>query len=297
MRRIGSLSLAREVLREAGIDAPERDASLLWREFVEPHVTDDMRVPPPGGPLRRFEAAILRRLDREPVSHILGRRAFWEAEFEVTPDVLDPRPETETLVKAARDLVEPWRARRKWGASDGEREDAPHEPFAGRVLDLGTGSGCVLCSVLGNHPRATGLGTDLSEAALAVARRNAERTGVAARAAFLRADWWEGIEGRFDLVVSNPPYVSEDEMAGLAPEVLREPRMALTPGGDGLDAYRAIASGAADGLAPGGAVLVEVGPTQAATVAALFHAAGLDETWARTDLDGRARVVGARMAG
>ncbi|TFL17880.1 peptide chain release factor N(5)-glutamine methyltransferase [Jannaschia formosa] len=233
-------------------------------------------VPDPEGDLRRLrrafdgaglDEAVARRAAREPVSHILGRRAFWAHEFEVTPDVLDPRPETETLVEAAL---------------EGELTT---------VLDLGTGSGCILLSLLAARPEAQGLGTDISEAALAVARRNAEALGLAARATFRRADWLSGIDGAFDLIVSNPPYIAAAEMAGLSPEVLREPHAALTPGGDGLDAYRVIARDAPARLAPGGRLMVEIGPTQADPVQDLFRQAGLADLRVQTDLDGRNRVV------
>ena len=192
----------------------------------------------------------------------------------VTPDVLDPRPETETLVAAALE-----------------------QPFA-RLLDLGTGSGCILISLLADRPSAQGVGTDLSDAALEVARRNAGQLGVAERVRFLRSDWFGGVQGRFDLIVSNPPYIAEDEMAALAPEVRDwEPRAALTPGGDGLAAYRAIAQGAGARLMAGGRLILEIGPTQGAAVTALLRAAGFDCVEIRPDLDGRDRVVIAARSG
>ena len=274
-----------------------RSVSVLWRAIVEPHITNDLHEPIPDEPARRFVEAVARRAAREPVSHILGHRAFWRDEFEVTRDVLDPRPETETLVAAARDLVEPWRLDPvDWDAPEGEDGDCPD--FEGTVLDLGTGSGCVLLSILRNHRYASGLGTDISEAALAVARRNADRLGLGERARFRRADWLDGIDGLFDLIVSNPPYIAQDEIAGLAPEVRDwEPRLALTPGGDGLDAYRVIAREAPARLAPGGWLLVEIGSTQGESVAALFRAAGLLDVRLRSDIDGRDRVCMARLGG
>lgn len=200
------------------------------------------------------------------MAQIVGARLFWGRSFEVTPDVLDPRPETETLVAAALET-----------------------PFA-RVLDLGTGTGCTLLTLLAERPEATGMGSDLSEAALQVAARNAARHGIAAD--LVQSDWYEGIGGRFDLIVSNPPYIPVAEIAGLAPEVRdHEPRIALTDGGDGLGAYRAIAAGAAAHLAPAGRLLVEVGAGQAPSVQEIFAAAGLDCVGTRPDLEGRARVV------
>ena len=205
---------------------------------------------PDAGEMARFEALVARRREGEPMSHLLGYRDFWACRFRVTPDVLDPRPETEALVA-----------------------EALTAPFA-RVLDLGTGSGAILLSLLGERPAATGLGVDLSPAALAVAKGNAQALGLATRAEFALSDWFAAVPGHFDLIVANPPYIAEAEMPGLSPEVRHEPRMALTPGGDGLAAYRAIAAGAPAHLTPGGRVLLEIGPTQGAAVCALLAAAG-----------------------
>ncbi|MCB1394708.1 MAG: peptide chain release factor N(5)-glutamine methyltransferase [Rhodobacter sp.] len=260
-------------LAAAGVPDPARDARLLLAHalgIAPDRVTLVLRDPLPEGAALRFDAALGQRAARIPVSQITGRRAFWGRDFHVTRDVLDPRPETETLVAAALEA-----------------------PFA-RVLDLGTGSGAILLSLLAERPAATGMGVDLSAPALAVAAENAEALGVAARADLHRSDWFAAVEGRFDLVVSNPPYIAEVEMAGLSPEVREhEPRLALTPGGDGLDAYRAIAAGVGGHLTPGGRLLVEIGPTQGAAVSALFAQAGLTGIAVRPDLDGRDRVVGA----
>ena len=163
------------------------------------------------------------------------------------------------------------------------------------MLDLGTGTGCILLSCLAGMPFATGTGTDQSAAALAVAAGNAAALGLAKRARFRQADWFAGISGKFDLILSNPPYIAEDEMAGLSPEVRHwEPRAALTPGGDGLDAYRAIAAGAGARLMPGGRLGLEIGPTQAGAVTALLTAAGFEKVEVRPDLDTRDRVILAR---
>jgi len=273
LRADGALRAGVARLAGAGVPDPARDARLLLAfalgiapDRLTLHLPE--ALPPEAG--ARFDAALARRLARQPVSQITGRRAFWGRDFRVTPDVLDPRPETETLIAAALET-----------------------PFA-RVLDLGTGSGAILLTLLAERPQATGLGTDLSPDALAVARGNARALGVGARADFRQADWFGGVAGRFDLVVSNPPYIAEAEMAALSPEVLHEPRMALTPGGDGLDAYRAIACGLLPHLAPGGRVLVEIGPAQGAAVSALFRAAGLADVTILTDLDHRDRVVTGR---
>ncbi len=231
-----------------------------------------------GTPPENLRDAYIGLLDRraagEPVSRILGRRDFWRHAFRITPDVLDPRPETETLV--AEGLAAPF----------------------SRLLDLGTGSGCILLSLLAERPAATGLGTDASAAALDVARANARDLGLEDRAAFARADWFAGLDGTFDLIVSNPPYIAEAEMAGLAPEVVRhDPPGALSPGGDGLGAVRRIAAGAAARLAPGGRLLVEIGWRQGRAAADLLSGAGLDDVRILPDLDGRDRVVAARAPG
>jgi release factor glutamine methyltransferase len=192
----------------------------------------------------------------------------------VTPDTLDPRPETETLVAAALE-----------------------RPFW-RMLDLGTGTGAILLACLKGMPVAQGLGTDVSEAALAVAQGNAAALGLDRRTHFRRADWFRGVTGRYDLIVSNPPYIAADEMSGLAPEVRDwEPHLALTPGGDGLDAYRAIARGAPARLIAGGRLMVEIGPTQGRAVAALLAAQGMEAIRVLPDMDGRDRVVAAVMPG
>ncbi len=218
-----------------------------------------------------FDAAIADRIARRPVSQITGQRQFFGRTFRVTADTLDPRPETEILVAAALE-----------------------RPFV-KMLDLGTGTGCILLSCLAGMPFATGTGTDQSAAALAVAAGNAEALGLAKRARFRQADWLSGISGKFDLILSNPPYIAEDEMAGLSPEVRDwEPRAALTPGGDGLDAYRAIAAGAGARLMPGGRLGLEIGPTQAGAVTALLAAAGFEKVEVRPDLDTRDRVILAR---
>ncbi|MFC2966551.1 peptide chain release factor N(5)-glutamine methyltransferase [Acidimangrovimonas pyrenivorans] len=260
-------------LAAAGIDDPARDARRLLAHalgLAPDRLT--LHLPEPLAPAAaaRFEAALAARCRRQPVSRITGSRAFWGRDFRVTPDVLDPRPETESLIAAAMEA-----------------------PFA-RVLDLGTGSGAILVTLLAERPRASGLGTDVSDAALAVARANARALGVGDRAEFRRSDWFSAVDEAFDLIVSNPPYIAAEEMAGLSPEVRDwEPHLALTPGGDGLDAYRAIAAGAPGHLTPGGRLLVEIGPRQGAAVAAFFVAAGLEKVRICPDLDGRDRVVAA----
>ncbi|MGI3164927.1 peptide chain release factor N(5)-glutamine methyltransferase [Pseudooceanicola sp. 200-1SW] len=259
-------------LRAAGVDDPARDARWLLAHVLGLS-PDRLSIDMPdalGAAAAPFAQAIARRAAREPVSHITGRRFFWGQMFRVSADVLDPRPETEELVA-----------------------EGLSAPFA-RVLDLGTGSGCVLLSLLAEREGATGLGVDLSPAALAVAAQNRADLELEGRAELTPSDWFAAVEGQFDLIVSNPPYISEAEMAELSPEVRREPAMALTPGGDGLAAYRAIAEGALAHLSPGGRLAVEIGWRQGPAVVRIFRQAGLEDVTIRTDLDGRDRVVRAR---
>jgi release factor glutamine methyltransferase len=263
-------------LRDAGVPDPARDARRLLAAALQVEtgrltVMAQDPVPALTGPFDRWIAA---RACRQPVAQILGGREFYGRWIMVTPDVLDPRPETETLVELALS-----------------------QPFS-TVLDLGTGSGCILMTLLAERPEARGAGTDISPAALAVADRNAQILAVTDRVRLLRSDWFAAVEGRFDLIVSNPPYIAADEMDDLAPEVRQhEPRQALTDDGDGLAAYRAIARDAGRHLAPGGRLLVEIGPTQGDEVAAIFHSAGLEEVARHPDLDGRTRVIEAQAAG
>ncbi len=273
------------VLREAGIETPELDARLLLCHAAglthEGFVAQAGRALAPEA-AKRLNAMIRRRVSREPVSRITGMREFYGRSFLVDADALDPRPDTETLIEAALDGVE----------QAGRRD----EPL--RLLDLGTGTGCILLTLLAELPKARGSGTDLSLGALRVAEANAMRLGVAARVSFLRSDWLDGVSGAFDLIVSNPPYIATSEIGGLAPEVgLHDPRLALDGGPDGLDAYRRIAAGAARLLAPQGQLLVEIGASQAVAVAALLREAGfvVETASPRLDLAGRPRVVVATM--
>jgi release factor glutamine methyltransferase len=223
-----------------------------------------------------ISALAARRLKREPVSRIRGRKEFWNLTLNVTPAVLTPRPETETVVEAALDAL----------GRDGRKKEKL------RILDIGTGSGALLLALLGELPNAEGVGTDSSEAALAVARANAERNGLNERSTFVTCDIAKGVEGKFDLIVSNPPYVAHGDIAALVPEVRDyAPRLALDGGADGLDAYRAIAAQALPLLAPGCRLIVELGAGQEPAVASLFTKAGLRVTAARKDLAGIPRAL------
>lgn len=212
-------------LKQAGLPTPELDARLLVRGATGASEIEMIREP--GAFISPEEEALLgayehRRLAGEPVSRILGRREFWGLDFAVTPAVLDPRADSETLVAAALDLL--------------RGVEAP------RILDLGTGSGCLLLALLAERPDALGVGVDISAAALDVARANAVALGLAARAGFVAADWTAGVDGVFDLVVSNPPYIVSAGIAALDAGVRdHDPRLALDGGADGLDAYRALA--------------------------------------------------------
>lgn len=219
-----------------------------------------------------------RRVRREPMAYILGEREFWGLPFKVSPAVLVPRPDSETVIEAALSLM-------------------PVRTRPCRLLDLGVGSGCLLLTLLREYPAATGVGLDVSEAALAVTRANAETLGVADRAQLVRGDWrhpgWEHeLGGPFDLVVSNPPYIEASAIDGLMPEVARfEPREALDGGPDGLAAYRKIAAAAPFLMAPDGHLLVEVGEGQAIEIANIFREIGLDVAAPWKDLAGIDRVV------
>ncbi len=268
------LTWGADVLRSAKVDEPRREARLLLShasgrpvEWITSHPEADFTAGP------KYQRFIERRWLREPMSHILGNREFRSLCFEVTADVLDPRPDSEVLVEAALAL-----------------RPVTGEPF--NVLDLGTGTGCLLLSVLNERRAASGTGVDLSEAALAVARRNARELGLAERAQFRRGDWSNGLGGTFDLVLSNPPYIPSAEIDQLEPEVAcYEPRLALDGGTDGFDAYRAIARRTPHLLANKGALIVEFGAGQAEAVCAIFAQHGITEARTECDLAGRPRCL------
>ncbi len=276
-----ALRTAARALAAAGVPEPAVDARILLLaatglDRVALIVDPDLPVAPEAG--ARFDAWILRRAAREPVSRILGTREFWGLALTVTPDVLDPRPDTETLVEAVLDAL---------GPRCGE---------ALTLLDLGTGSGAILCALLSEAPRATGWAVDRSAAACAVARHNLARHGFAPRSLVVQGDWAAALaSGGFDVVVSNPPYVESGVMAHLDREVREhDPPAALDGGADGLDAYRGLAGELPRLLAPGGVACVEVGRGQDRAVAGLMAAAGLAGVETRRDLAGVERVVTAR---
>jgi release factor glutamine methyltransferase len=263
-------------LYAAGIDTARLDARLLLGDVLKLETAE--LVAHPERPLaapesERFRDLIERRCRHQPVSQLLARREFWGLTFRVTADTLIPRPETETVVQAA--LA---------GIADRGR--------AIRILDLGTGTGCLLLTLLHELPQATGLAIDQSPAALAVARANAEALGLAERTEFRLGNWTDGLTDGFDLVVSNPPYITTPDMDELVPEVARhEPHLALHGGWDGLDCYRAIAGGLGGRLRPDGRLLLEIGAEQGDSVAAIFAAAGLACTARHNDLAGLPRCL------
>ena len=269
-------------LRQAGVEAPAREARLLAGAVLcggSAALIAHPERPVDAEEKARLDRAIARRAAREPLSHILGRREFWSLPFAVSGHVLDPRPDSETLIAAALDAV-------------------ADRAAALRLLDLGTGSGCLLLALLSELPAATGIGVDLAPAALRIARANARRLGLAARATFRRGDWGEGLAGRFDLILCNPPYVPSAAIAGLAPEVAHyEPRLSLDGGPDGLACYRRLAPQLDRLLSPGGRVLLEIGHDQAAAVGAILGAAGLGRASLRRDLANRPRCLVLAAAG
>ena len=276
------LELAAKFLAGRGVGSPRLDAELLLAMVLATdRVGVYLRFDRPLGrtEVDVYRALIRRRGEGEPVAHLTGSREFWSRSFIVTPDVLVPRPETELVVERALALV---------GARD--------RPL--RVLDLGTGSGAIAVALAGELPAAQVTAVDVSPAAVLVAERNAAAANVAARVRVVVSDWTAALapEQRFDLVVSNPPYVPTDEIAALAPEVRREPRLALDGGVDGLDAYRRLVGEAARVVAPGGALVCEVGAGQAPAVAALFAAAGFCAVGRFADLAGIERVVDGTAA-
>jgi release factor glutamine methyltransferase len=270
-----AVSAAAALLDAAGVADARRDARLLLghalgvgREVVLGHP----ERPLDAGGEARLGTLVARRAAREPMAYITGEREFWSLPFRVGRAALIPRPDSETVVEAALAWV-------------------PDRAATLRLLDLGTGSGCLLLALLSELGSATGVGLDRSAKALEMARKNARRLGLDGRCRFLAGDWGAPLTGPFDLIVANPPYVAEDELAALEPEVAFEPRLALAAGQDGLAAYRALAPHMARLLAPAGAAVVEVGAGQARAVASLMSAAGLGETGRRRDLAGIERCL------
>jgi release factor glutamine methyltransferase len=274
-------------LRDAGLAEPRREAGTLLsyalgrdQAFLFTHADETLNAAQESG----FRACVARRAAGEPFQYIAGRQEFYGLEFEVTPDVLIPRPETELLVEEALELL--------------KGSDAP------LLCDVGTGSGCIAVTLLHERGDARGLALDVSEAALAVAGRNAARHGVVERLQLLVSDCFDALrsdkhrEVRFDLVASNPPYVAESDVEGLQKEVRdHEPRVALTPGGDGLSVIRRLVAEAPHFLKPGGHLLMEIGFNQHERVAALIDPSVWTLLDIHRDLQGIPRTVALRLDG
>lgn len=267
------LCQAGQLLRAAAIENPRIAARILlahaMRTSTETILRDPRAAVPPEA-VARFRDGLERRLAHVPMAHIIGHAGFWTLDLEVGAETLIPRPDSESLIEAVM--------------AEGI---APE-----RILDLGTGTGCLLLAALSEFPAAQGVGIDLVPAAAALARRNAEINGLASRAHFMVGDWAAALRGRFDLILSNPPYIERMAIAGLMTEVSRhEPVSALDGGADGLDAYRAILADAPRILAPGGRIVLELGAGQGAAVSALAAAAGLSVRGIRADLGGIPRAI------
>ena len=268
VRRLLAQRLMRAGSGTAGLDA----RLLIEGSLATENPAPDMIMPPEA--LARLRGFAARRLAGEPVWRILGEREFWSLRFKLSPATLEPRPDSETIVEAA--LAE----------LKGRRD----EPLS--LLDLGTGTGCLLIALLSELPHATGLGIDLSQEACDTAAGNAALNGVAERAAFRQGCWTEGLSGRFDLIVSNPPYIPSSEIPGLSVEVREhDPILALDGGADGLAPYRSFARTLPGLLAPGGIVVFEIGAGQGPDVVALMQAGGLEFRGSRHDLGGHERAL------
>jgi release factor glutamine methyltransferase len=278
-----ALRQATAALRRAGVDGAGNDARRLLAAalgLAEAQLLSRPERALSPAEAERFDGFIARRTAREPVSRILGVRDFYGRSFAISPATLDPRPDSETLIEAVLALVHT------------ERQGAPL-----RILDVGTGSGCLLLTLLSELPAATGVGTDISADALEIARRNADRLGVAGRCQWLAADALDGVAGPFDILVCNPPYIPSAEISGLEPEVrLFDPRTALDGGADGLQFLYRLLPRIRD-VIPGGWIVLEVGRGQADAVVGLLTScrAGIDPGNIRVlrDLDGRPRCVAA----
>ena len=273
------LAAAAGVLRAAGIEQPRLEARLLAGHVLGLDQAALLRARDAEVELSGMAPLLARRAAHEPLALILGRREFWSLDLAVSPATLVPRADSETLIEAALAV-------------------RPDRNPVRRVLDLGTGTGCLLLAALSEYPSAWGLGVDRAPAAAALARANAARVGLAERTEFVAGDWAESLAGRFDLVLSNPPYIASKEVPGLMPEVaLYEPLAALDGGADGLAAYRHIVAVLGRLLAADGIAVLELGQGQAAAVQALARAAGLVVVAVRDDLGGVARALVLSMAG
>ena len=273
-----------EAFRSAGIEDAKADARILTAHALKLSRAQLISQGDRELELREIDALsarAARRLKREPVSRIVGEREFWGLRLGIDASVLDPRPETETLVEAALD----------WATTNQLRNEAL------RVLDIATGSGAILLALLSELPAATGVATDKSVDALTIARTNAQRLGFTDRCKFIASEYATALRGPFDLIISNPPYIASDDIGQLAPEVRDyDPRLSLDGGADGLDAYRVIVNDTPRLLAPRGRLIVELGQGQADAVAEIATRAGLSVAALRADLTGISRALCASRA-
>jgi release factor glutamine methyltransferase len=277
--RAEALARLFETFKACGIEDPKREAgiTLSAASGVTPVALIVAPEAPLGSAAARVEEFAARRAAGEPLSRIVGKREFWGLELAISPQVLDPRPGTETIVEASLRRLK------------GRRE----EPL--RVLDLGVGSGALICALLAEFAHARGVGVDISAGAADLARRNVEACGLAGRAEIRVGDWTKGVEGPFDLIVSNPPYVARADLSRLPREVRNfDPRLALDGGIDGLDAYRRILPESRSLLSGGAWLMVEIGAGQAADVLAIAERSGFVDAAIDKDLAGLDRVVAAR---
>ncbi len=269
----------RRAFAEAKLDNPDLDASILMQHATGFGRID--RIARPSMPLdadciKRLEAMMRRRLNGEPVHRIIGRRGFYGLDLELSPATLEPRPDTEVLVDKAVELA----------------RAVVRAKGACRIADLGTGTGAIALAILSSVPHTSVVATDVEAGALEAARRNAEMHGLSDRVSFQQSDWFSTVSGPFDIIASNPPYISSAEMSALPREVRdHDPHLALDGGPDGLEAYRRIAAGARDFLDQDGHVVLETGYDQKDSVSAIFTGHGYRMTEAVNDLGGNHRVV------
>lgn len=274
MRKINLLKQAGERLFQAGIEEAASEARLLlcWASNctrIELMQRDEI----PDDVVEKFQQAIQRRSAREPVAFITGEQGFWTLDLHVSPETLIPRSDSETLLEALL-------------------HHRPDRQQVKSMLDLGTGTGCLLLAALTEYPEAWGLGVDVAPGAAALARRNARRNGLSERAAFIAGDWAAAVKGRFDVVLSNPPYIEHAEMASLMPDVVKyEPHRALDGGNDGLMAYRILCRSLPHLLSEQGCAVLELGMGQAQAVMALAETEGLKVLECRKDLGGVERAL------
>jgi release factor glutamine methyltransferase len=275
------LGRATSALTAVGIDGAGREARLLLQHAAAIPVSTQIAFAErvvEAAAIDAFDAALARRLRREPLSHILGYREFWSLHFQVTADTLDPRPDSETLVEAV--------------LAELRAQNPALIATALNLADFGTGTGCLLLALLSELPQARGLGVDLNPGAVAVATANAERLGLAARARLKKGNWDQDLSEQFDIIISNPPYIPSGEIGGLQPEVAQfEPYLALDGGSDGLMAYRALAGVVQRVMKPSGFAAFEIGAGQGADVASVMQNAGLRHVASAHDLQAHERVL------